>query len=67
MRIISKFHDFYDVGMGLGMDDDLVFIRTETNIKNNPCRHYNKGSHCINGQVLQEHIIYFCNNWKKKL
>ena len=27
MRIISKFHDYYDIGMGQGHDDSLVYVR----------------------------------------
>lgn len=27
MRIISKFHDYYDIGMGTGHDDSIIYIR----------------------------------------
>lgn len=37
MRIVSKFHDFYDIGQGLGFDSSLDYIRT---IKEVPLRGY---------------------------
>ena len=33
MRIISKFHDFYDIGMQYGQDEDLVWVRETEPIK----------------------------------
>lgn len=27
MRIISKFNDYYDVGMGLGYEASVVYVR----------------------------------------
>jgi len=27
MRIISKFRDYYDIGLSYGQDDDLIYIR----------------------------------------
>ena len=36
MRIIDKRHDYYDVGMGLGFDDSIVYIRTEKEIDEHP-------------------------------
>lgn len=33
MRIVSKFHDFYDIGLGLGYDSHVDYIRTPREIK----------------------------------
>lgn len=32
MRIVSKFHDYYDIGMGLAFDDSIDYIRTPREI-----------------------------------
>jgi hypothetical protein len=34
MRIISSFHDYYDVGQSLGQDQSLIYIREEKEIEN---------------------------------
>lgn len=36
MRIISKFHDYYDRAMGLGQDRTVVFVRHTENVKDAP-------------------------------
>ncbi len=35
MRIISKFHDYYDIGMAYKQDEEVVWIRKEEEIKTN--------------------------------
>lgn len=33
MRIISPFHDYYDIGMGLGHDEHTVYVRTPVEVE----------------------------------
>jgi len=33
MRIISKFHDYYDIGLSYGIDKSLVYVRKEIELK----------------------------------
>lgn len=48
MRIISKFHDYYDIGMSYGQDENLVWVREtevveiDTKILNISDRWFNK-------------------------
>jgi len=32
MKIISKFHDFYDSGIGFGIDPDIVYVRNKEEV-----------------------------------
>jgi hypothetical protein len=36
MRIISKEHDYYDIGQGLGQDQSLVYLRTPCVVERRP-------------------------------
>jgi hypothetical protein len=56
MRIISRFKDFYDVGQGLGHDDDIIYLREEKiiPIKNGQPRHL------LWGTGIYVDIIGFC-------
>ena len=33
MRIISKFHDYYDIGLSYGIDKSLVYVRHEQELE----------------------------------
>lgn len=54
MRIISKFHDYYDVGMRYGMDKEVVYVRTTEEVP------YTDRSHIQAGQYVYRYppVLY---------
>jgi hypothetical protein len=57
MRVISKFHDYYDVGMKYGIDKTVLYIRTTEEIKND---HIDATKYLYKYPILSDRI-----NWTK--
>jgi len=67
MRIISRYHDYYDSVMGVAFDEDILYKRKETDPVFTPVNESHRGNYfevtffCIAGKVYPMYKLFYQN------